>query len=402
MYSIHRLEEIMMRSKLKKGSYLKKQPAVNLKTVNKNLDSSEKRDSTPVFTNINLPSKPDDSKTVSPGLKNRAVILTFSLSLLSMVIISATVGRYPISIHELFIALRNHFGSSGTHDSTIHLVLFNVRLPRMCAGIIVGAALSSAGACYQGIFRNPMVEPSLLGVTAGSAFGAALAILLSASIAMIQLSAFVFGLISVLITITLSSIVNKHGDKTLSLILCGIVTGTLFSAFLTLAKYVADPYSKLPEIIYWLMGSLASINMTDIYVATIFIIMGLVPLILLRWHINVLSFGDEEAKSLGINSSAIRFVVIISSTLITASAVSISGMIGWIGLVIPHLARMIVGPSFTILLPTSILLGAFFLLFVDTIARVAFPIEIPLGILTAIIGAPFFILLLSRGKRGWI
>jgi iron complex transport system permease protein len=402
MYSIHRLEEIMMRSKLKKGSYLKKQPAVNLKTVNKNLDSSEKRDSTPVFTNINLRSKPDDSKTVSLGLKNRAVILTLSLSLLSMVIISATVGRYPISIHELFIALRNLFGSSGTHDSTIHLVLFNVRLPRMCAGIIVGAALSSAGACYQGIFRNPMVEPSLLGVTAGSAFGAGLAFLLSASIAMIQLSAFVFGLISVLITITLSSIVNKHGDKTLSLILCGIVTGTLFSAFLTLAKYVADPYSKLPEIIYWLMGSLASINMTDIYVATIFIIMGLVPLILLRWHINVLSFGDEEAKSLGINSSAIRFVVIISSTLITASAVSISGMIGWIGLVIPHLARMIVGPSFTILLPTSILLGAFFLLFVDTIARVAFPIEIPLGILTAIIGAPFFILLLSRGKRGWI
>jgi iron complex transport system permease protein len=334
---------------------------------------------------------------------NAIIIGLLGLGLVIMCVIALLCGRYPIVIHDLFSMLWQSIRGHGIEtENANHLVLFNVRMPRMFAAIIVGAALSGSGACYQVIFRNPMVEPSLLGVTAGSALGAAVGILFSFGIAMIQCTAFAFGLIAVLITVTLSSLVNRNGDKTLTLVLCGIVTGTLFAAFLSLAKYVADPYSKLPAITYWLMGSLASINMADIRFASLCCLTGLIPLMFLRWRINAMAFGDEEAKTLGINISVIRAVVIVSSTLMTASAVSISGMIGWIGLVIPHLARMLVGPSFNILLPTSVLLGALFLLFVDTIARIAFPIEIPLGILTAIVGAPFFIVLLARGKRGWL
>jgi iron complex transport system permease protein len=329
------------------------------------------------------------------------VLLTAGL--IGMCILSLMVGRYPIKLHDLLVLVWQHISNSRMDtESAGYLVLFRVRLPRMLAAILVGAALSGSGACYQGIFRNPMVEPSLLGVTAGAAFGAALAILLSLSVGLIQCMAFAFGLFAVFITSALSAIVNKHGDKTLTLILCGIVTGTLFSAFLSLAKYVADPYSKLPAITYWLMGSLASITIADIKFAYIFGIIGMVPLMLLRWRINAMAFGDDEAKTLGVNTTLIRTIVICASTLMTATAVSISGMIGWVGLVIPHLARMLVGPSFAVLLPTSILLGALFLLLVDTISRIAFPIEIPLGILTAIMGAPFFVALLARGKRGWI
>jgi iron complex transport system permease protein len=312
-------------------------------------------------------------------------------------------GRYHIGFYDMMRTLWQHVTAKyEISGSPMHLVLFNVRLPRMCAALIVGSALSASGACYQGLFRNPMVEPSLLGVTQGAAFGAALAILCSAGVVAIQVSSFCFGLGAVLVTIAFASFVGRHGEKTLTLILCGIVTGTLFAAFLSLAKYIADPYSKLPAITYWLMGSLASVNMADVRIAALSIVAGMIPLLLLRWRINTLAFGDEEATALGVNVSLLRMVVIAASTLMTASAVSISGMIGWIGLVVPHLARMIVGPSFAILLPTSAMLGALFLLVVDTFARIVFPVEIPLGIMTAIIGAPFFVLLLARGKQGWL
>jgi iron complex transport system permease protein len=247
-----------------------------------------------------------------------------------------------------------------------------------------------------------MVEPSLLGVSFGASFGAALAILFSFNIAMIQVTAFAFGLLAVAITILLSSSVSKNGDTTLTLILCGIMTSALFSAFLSLAKYVADPDSKLPAITYWLMGSLASINIADLKFAAIFFTAGLIPMFLLRWQINTMAFGEDEARSMGINTSLIKTIVIVSATMMTASAVSISGKVDWIGLLLPHLARLIVGPSFSVLLPVSVVLGALFLLLVDTFSRLTFSIEIPIGILTAIIGAPFFISLLFRAKRGWL
>ena len=337
------------------------------------------------------------------GMKGSIALVGLAIGLCLMAVVALTVGRYPIGISELLHLVWN---TLWRHDTMVfsasHIVLFNVRLPRMCAAILVGMALSGSGACYQCIFRNPMVDPSLLGVTAGSAFGAALAILLSVGVAGIQLFSFGFGLISVFATVMLSAFVGKRGEKTLTLVLCGIVTGTLFSAMLSLIKYVADPYSKLPVITYWLMGSLASVNLSDARIAAIATGAGIIPLLLVRWRINVLSFGDEEAKAMGVDAGRIRAIAIVSSTLMTASAVTISGMIGWIGLVVPHLARMLVGPSFPVLLPASLLLGGTFLLVVDTVARVAFPIEIPIGILTAIIGAPFFVFLLARGRRGWV
>jgi iron complex transport system permease protein len=335
--------------------------------------------------------------------KGTLVLLILAASLLCAMAAALFVGRYHIGFHDMLLILWRHFTApSEVSGSPLHLVLFKVRLPRMCAAVIVGASLSASGACYQGIFRNPMVEPSLLGVTQGAALGAAIAILFSAGVAFIQVNAFLFGLGAVLTTVALSSFVDRNTEKTLTLILCGIVTGTLFTAFLSLAKYLADPYSKLPAITYWLMGSLASVNIGEVRVAALATLAGLTPLLLLRWRINTLAFGEEEAKALGVNTTMLRGVAIAASTLMTAAAVSISGMIGWIGLVVPHLARMIVGPSFAILLPTSVLLGALFLLVVDTVARIVFPVEIPLGIVTAIIGAPFFVMLLARGKRGWL
>jgi iron complex transport system permease protein len=339
----------------------------------------------------------------TPAKRGLLTIAGLAIALCLVAMVALTIGRYPVSIGDLLSLVWHTLVSRDTVDfGASRTVLFDVRLPRICAAVLVGMALSGSGACYQGIFRNPMVDPSLLGVTAGSAFGAALAILFSAGVAGIQLLSFGCGLVAVLVTVSLSALVGRHGEKTLTLILCGIVTGTLFSALLSLIKYVADPYSKLPAITYWLMGSLASVNPSDSRIAAIATVVGAIPLLLIRWRINVLSFGDEEAKAMGVDAGWIRAIAIVSSTLMTASAVSISGMIGWIGLVVPHLARMLVGPSFPVLLPASLLLGGVFLLVVDTVARVAFPIEIPIGILTAIVGAPFFVTLLARGRRGWV
>lgn len=341
--------------------------------------------------------------TSSKKKKTLPVILILLGSLILLSIFALISGRYHIALHDLFTIFYNDIFHNGADvNSTQHLVLYKIRFPRILASILVGAALSASGTCYQTIFRNPMVEPSLLGVSFGASFGAAIAILLSFNIAMIQVTAFCFGLVAVGITMFLSSMVSKNGDNTLTLILCGIMTSALFSAFLSLVKYVADPDSKLPAITYWLMGSLASINMADLKFAAIFFTAGLIPMFLFRWQINTMAFGEDEARSMGINTGLIKTIVIVSATMMTASAISISGKVDWIGLILPHLARLIVGPSFSLLLPVSVLLGALFLLLVDTFSRLTFSIEIPIGILTALIGAPFFISLLFRAKRGWL
>jgi iron complex transport system permease protein len=240
-----------------------------------------------------------------------------------------------------------------------------------------------------------------LGASAGAGFGAAIAMLLSFNSMEIQLMSFVFGLGAVAITTFVSSIVGRGSDSTLLLVLTGMVVTSLFSSAIALIKYVADPDLKLREITFWLMGGLSAIRMKDLEIVLIPMIIGAVPLLLLRWKLNVLSFGDEEAQAMGIDTSRLRFITIICSTLLTASTVCIGGIIGWVGLVIPHLARMIVGPNYRILLPASLLIGGLYLLIVDNVARCMFALEIPLGILTAVIGAPFFIYLLMHGKRGW-
>lgn len=278
-------------------------------------------------------------------------------------------------------------------------VVMNIRLPRILAAMMVGASLALAGVSFQGLFRNPLVSPDILGVSSGAGFGAALAILMNGNNALIQLSAFCFALLSVGISYAVSRMVR--GNATLSLILAGMAIASLFSAFLSLMKYVADPIDQLPAITYWLMGSLASVGSKGLAFAAGPILLGMTILILIRWRFNVLAMGEEEAAALGVNTGRLRLIIIVCCTMITASAVCISGTIGWVGLVIPHIGRMLVGPNHKQLLPVSLVLGATYLLFIDNIARLVASVEIPIGILTAIVGAPFFIYLLNRSHRGW-
>lgn len=314
---------------------------------------------------------------------------------------SLPLGRYPIAPGQLLTILAAKiFPIAPTWPATLETVVFQVRLPRMLAAMLVGAALATAGAAYQGMFKNPLVSPDILGASAGAGFGAALAIYFSLGVVGIQVSSFLFSLLAVGLTWALSSRI-RH-DPVLILVLAGILMGTLFSSGTSLIKYVADPYDKLPAITFWLMGSLAAITPRDVWTALVPILAGMLPLYLFRWRLNVLSLGEEEARSLGLDTGRLRLIVILCSTLITAASVAISGMIGWVGLIIPHLARMLVGPNYRELLPAAILIGSAYLLLVDDLARVLTSVEIPLGILTSIIGAPFFLYLLLNARRGWV
>ncbi|HOB17468.1 MAG TPA: iron ABC transporter permease [Candidatus Methanoculleus thermohydrogenotrophicum] len=286
-----------------------------------------------------------------------------------------------------------------TWGASEQTVVFRIRLPRVIAAMLVGGGLSLAGASFQGLFRNPLVSPDILGVAAGAGFGAALGILVSGNPWVIQVSAFAFGIVAVAVTYGIGRV--YHNSSTLILVLAGIIVGSLFSALLSLAKYVADPYDTLPAIVFWLMGSLSSVSNTDIIAVAPPILLGSLCLYLIRWRINLLSLGEEEAQALGLDTKRMTVVLIVASTIITASAVCISGIIGWVGLVVPHIGRMLVGPDFRNLVPVSAILGASFLLVVDDIARTLTATEIPLGILTALVGAPFFAYLLTQKKVGW-
>jgi iron complex transport system permease protein len=344
-----------------------------------------------------------DSLAKAVRIKSNVTIPILVIMLMLAVLFSFTIGRYRISIPQLFHILNvKLLGLPATWPSTVETVLFKVRIPRICADIIVGASLAASGASYQGLFKNPMVSPDILGASAGAGFGAAVAILMSFSTVGVQLFSFLFSLGAVMLTYAVGSVIGRGNSAILVLVLTGMVVSTMFSSFTSITKYVADTDSKLPAITFWLMGGLSSVNTTDIKVLLVPLILGMVPLFFMRWKLNVLSFGEEEAQAMGVDTRKIRRIIIVCSTLLTASAVSVSGMIGWIGLVIPHIARLIVGPDYKVLLPTSLLIGAIFLLMVDNVARTAFAVEIPLGILTSLIGAPFFIYLLLKGRRGWI
>ena len=309
------------------------------------------------------------------------------------------VGRYPITPINVIKTILSPLIPSLTVSPTVSSIVFDVRLPRIIAAILVGAGLSIAGATFQGLFKNPLVSPDLLGVSNGAGFGAALAILLSAGNLFIQLGAFVFGLISVSITYIISKSYKAGG--TLVLVLSGIAVSAFFNALISGTKYLADPYDKLPEIVFWLMGSLSKVSNSQLFMILIPLVIGLVIILLLRWHLNLLSMGDEEAQSLGLNPNRLRLIIIFACTLVTSASVSISGIIGWVGLVVPHITRMIVGPDHKILLPASLSIGASFLLLIDTISRTVLTIEIPLGILTALIGVPIFLYLLRKGYSQW-
>jgi iron complex transport system permease protein len=335
----------------------------------------------------------------SPSRRPAATLTWLSAALALLVLGAALVGAYPIGVADLLAALWRHGANAGA-QGRVDTVLFDIRLPRIYAAVVVGAGLAAAGAAYQALFRNPLVSPDILGVSAGAGLGAVGGIFLSLPVVGIQVSAFIAGLATVGLVYLIASLVHDR-EPVLVLVLAGVVVGSLAGAAISLLKILADPYDQLPAIVFWLLGSLTAIRKSEVLAAAPLILVGLVPLVLLRWRINVLSLGDDEARALGVEAGRLRLLVIGAATLMTASIVAISGIVGWVGLVIPHIARMAVGPSFSRLLPTAMVLGAGYLLLVDTLARTMARIEVPIGILTAIIGAPFFLWLLAHGREGW-
>lgn len=309
---------------------------------------------------------------------------------------SVLLGRFHLSPRQLACLLLSRITQMPKiWPEGAENVVFAIRLPRIAAAALVGAALSLAGVAYQGMFRNPMVSPDILGASTGAGFGAAIAILLGAGYFGISTSAFLFGLSAVLIAYLVSRL--SRANQTVSMILAGMVVSSLFSAGTSYIKLVADTQQQLPAITYWLMGSLSSIKTRDVAFLVVPVALGFVPLLLLRWRLNLLTIGDEEARAIGVNTTRLRLVVILCATLLTASSVAVSGMIGWVGLVIPHFCRMIFGYDYRRLIPASAMFGAAFLIVVDDIARLATTAEIPLGILTAFVGAPIFVYLLLTG-----
>ncbi|MCL6528170.1 MAG: iron ABC transporter permease [Thermaceae bacterium] len=325
-------------------------------------------------------------------MKPPSVFLGLLLLLLLGVLLALSVGKFSLSVPEVVQALLRQGGENA------QTVVWNVRLPRILAAIVVGAALAAAGVAYQGMFRNPLVAPDILGAAAGAGFGASLAILLSLPILLIQGLAFAGGLLAVGLVYFMAQAVRRR-DPVLVLVLTGVAVGTLFSSGTSLIKVLADPSVQLPSITFWLMGGLNGVTSKELPLLTGLVGLGLIPLILLRWRINLLSLPDEEAASLGVHVGRLRLVLIVAATLMTSAAVAVTGIIGWVGLVVPHAARLLVGPELSRLLPVAMVLGGLFLLVADTLARTAALIEIPLGILTAAVGVPVFLVLLMRGGR---
>jgi iron complex transport system permease protein len=322
--------------------------------------------------------------------KNNYFMILLLILVLLFSFISLFWGRYYVEPKQVLDLLwSNIWGDSG--ESIYKTVVWNIRLPRILIVILVGAGLSICGTSLQGCFHNPLVSPDVLGVSAGAGFGAALGILLTSGVnGVTAVLAFSFGLLSVILSLILSRI--KSESSILALVLSGIIISAVFNALISLVKFLADTDSQLPAITFWLMGSFSNVTFEDLGKIFIPIVLGISVLIGIRWRINVLTLGDEEAKTLGINPRKTRLLIITATALITASSVMVAGIIGWVGLIIPNLCRMIVGADHKYLMPSSCLCGAAFLLFVDFIARVLTPSEIPIGILTAIVGAPFFAL----------
>ena len=332
--------------------------------------------------------------------KRRLSFRSRSLILLAASIVvffgSFMVGKYPVMPEELIRILLSRIADiPQTWPQAAETVVFEIRLPRVIAAGLIGASLAVAGVSYQGMFQNPMVSPGVLGASNGAGCGAAIAIVMGLSYYSISLMAFLFGLGAVFLAYGISRV--SRINPVLAMILAGMLISSLFGSITSFVKLIADTQSQLPAITYWLMGSLVSIQPKDVQFAILPILIGMVPLFLLRWRINLLTVGEEEALSMGIDTAKLRFVVIVCATLLTSVSVAISGVVGWIGLVIPHFCRMLFGYDYRRLIPTNALFGATFLIVVDNVARMATTAEIPIGILTSFIGAPIFVYLILTG-----
>ena len=339
-------------------------------------------------------------KKNKPRFRRNLTLVLLILAPLVAIFVSLFIGRYlisPITVIEVFISKIAPI--QHTWVPADELVILNVRLPRLIAALLIGASLAVSGSSFQGLFRNPLVDTYILGVSSGAGFGAATGILFFGDFYMVEILAFAFGLVSMVATYAIGKVYKSTSMITLAL--AGIVVSAFFSALVSLLKYVADPYEKLPEIVFWLMGSLARVNWTDIIVIAPIMIVGIGVLLLVRWRINVLSMGEEDAASLGINTERLKIIIVLCCTVITSAAVCVSGIIGWVGLVIPHIARSIVGPDHKVLIPATISIGAVYIIIVDDLARALVPAELPLGILTGLIGAPIFAYLLRKRGVNW-
>jgi iron complex transport system permease protein len=315
--------------------------------------------------------------------------------LLALAVLALASGAYPVSLRALLGA----FGLDPTAaPAAVTTVIWQIRLPRVLGAMLVGAALAASGGAYQSLFRNPLVSPDILGVSSGAALGAILGIYLSLPVVAIEGLSFAGGLAAVFAVYAVTAAIRGR-DPILVLVLTGVVIGALFGSGVALMKYLADPLNQLPAITFWLLGSLAAFNLADLRLLAPLVALALVPLVLLRWRVDAMSLGEEEAASLGIEVKRVRVAIVIGATLMTSAAVAVSGIIGWVGLLVPHLARLVVGPAFARLLPMTLMLGAAFLLAVDTAARLIGSVELPLGVLTAIIGTPVFLWLLAWGRR---
>ena len=335
------------------------------------------------------------SRSAAPGL-----LIAFAV-LVAGLLLAFTVGRYPIGLADLLNVIGAKLtGRAADVPAAVENVIWQVRGPRVLAAALVGAALAVAGTAFQGLFRNPLVSPDILGASSGAALGAVLGIYFSLGILAIQGFAFLGGLVAVAAVYLIGSAVRAR-DPILVLVLTGVVIGSLLGAGVGLVKYLADPYNQLPAMTFWLLGSLAATSVSDLLPLLGPVALGTIVLVALRWRMNVMSLPEEEARALGVSTGPLRIAIVAAATLVTSASVATSGIIGWIGLVVPHLARALVGPDFPRLLPASALLGGGFLLFIDTLARTAAPVEIPLGILTAVIGTPFFIWLLAGMQKTW-
>ena len=308
------------------------------------------------------------------------------------------IGRYSMSVSETVTTLFSRFTNAKV-DNTAYTVIFNVRLPRIILAAVVGAGLSCAGAAFQGLFSNPLATPDTLGVASGASFGAVLAMLIDGNMIGIQGMALIFGLISCLITFLIGR--SSRRGSIVMIVLAGLVVSSVFEALVSLRKYVADPQDELPVITYWLMGSMSRANYKNLVMGIPFIVIGIIIIFALRWRLNILSFNEDEARSLGVNVKILRAAFILASSMITASCVSMCGQVGWVGLLVPHISRMMRGNNNCKVIPVSISLGAFFMIVMDTFARSATASEIPISILTAIIGAPVFIVLLKKTGGSW-
>jgi iron complex transport system permease protein len=335
------------------------------------------------------------ARSAAPGIAVAVAVLALGL------IAAFAVGRYPVGISDFGrLAWGQLTGTPSGVAPAIQTVIFEIRGPRVLAAVLVGAALAVAGTAFQGLFRNPLVSPDILGASSGAALGAVTGIYFSLGAFGVEGLAFAGGLAAVATVYGIGSALRSP-DPVLVLVLTGVVVGALLGAGVGLVKYLADPYNQLPAMTFWLLGSLAATNVADLLPLFTPIAVGTLILLGLRWRMNALSLPDEEARALGLATGPVRIAVIAAASLVTAASVAVAGIIGWVGLVVPHLARFLVGPDFARLLPTAAILGGGYLLLIDTLARAAAAVEIPLGILTAVIGTPFFIWLLTSAHKSW-